>query len=174
MVRQLMFNNIVSLQLEIVVMKVSILAVVSISILVAAVVFANADTSTFRGGAGEELFPIPVFFVILQGVLLVLGMFCASFHQRMRAQMEQGVQNIRLRRDLRQLTSAPSFWLAMSAAPIIFCVIVKLTDGMSVAASCIVAFQNGFFWQKVLPISERQIAPIGYGEPSPTREKGAQ
>lgn len=101
-----------------------------------------------------------------QALAIVFGICFASFHYRLSTLVEQGVQSIVVGTELKMLTASTRFWLALSVAPIIFCVIVKLTDEMSGVAALIVAFQNGFFWEKVLPHA-RQATVAGL-----TRERG--
>ncbi len=158
-------------------MRRGLLTIASVTVFVIALLIANANPEALRGDSGENLLAVPTIFVVLEAGLLVLGIFCASFHQRMRQYSDAGTTQINIGADIRKMFGSTAFWLAMSAAPVIFCIIVKLTEGMSILASCIVAFQNGFFWQKVMPTAERKVEATSYSaqsSPSPTSENGAQ
>jgi len=161
--------------------RLTLFCIVGVAIAIIALIFANIDGTVFRSGGAEVLLSRPPVQVVLQGVLIALGIFFAAFHQKMRANADGHISSIAIGGELKSILKSTQFWLAISAAPVVFCIIIKLTEGMSDTAAFIVAFQNGFFWQKVLPIAEQQTLSLHHSDlagsdraPSPTRVNGPQ
>lgn len=89
--------------------------------------------------------------MILNGVAMILGIVFGFFYQRFTDLQKEGVKEVNIKKEVSGLFRATGFYLALAASPIIFGIIISVSKGVSLTPSLLLAFQNGFFWQHVMP-----------------------
>jgi hypothetical protein len=106
----------------------------------------------------------------IAGVMLA-GIVFGYFYQRFTELSRRGVQSVRIGREVKKMLSATSFYLALFASPIVFGIVIAASKGAPLFAALFLAFQNGFFWQTVMP---KSAAPDGAGAPGAAERPPAQ
>jgi hypothetical protein len=78
---------------------------------------------------------------------IVLGYLFKRFSELHANKIEQ----VNVLEEIRHMFSATNFYLGLFASPIVFAVIIAASKEAPMLASLLLAFQNGFFWQSIMP-----------------------
>jgi len=111
----------------------------------------NLPTLQFAVPSPEEVGQLSLSTILLQALCLFIGIFFGYAHKRLSDLRSQGVQEIDVRVEIRSFFRSINFWIALTAAPMVFGVVVALSGGLPVGTGLFLAFQNGFFWERVMP-----------------------
>jgi hypothetical protein len=129
----------------------SILVFVVVILLTAAWLNNNAGTDTQQGfldlkSGGDNLIPM-----VLSGFAMIAGIVFGCFYNRFTELQRHHVNRVNIGQETKVIFTSTGFYLALSASPIVFGVIMVASKGISLLPSLLLAFQNGFFWQNVMP-----------------------
>ncbi|MHA4811893.1 hypothetical protein ACX0G9_27605 [Flavitalea flava] len=108
--------------------------------------------------------------MVYNAIAMLLGIVFGFFYTRFSELQRQSIPIINIGAEFKNLFKATSFYLALAASPIIFGIIIGISKGISISAALLLAFQNGFFWQNVMPKSFAN--PSSPGTPAPTTPNG--
>ncbi|MER8640189.1 hypothetical protein [Mesorhizobium sp. M1365] len=94
----------------------------------------------------------------------IAGVICGSFYRELKAMKEMGMPQIpNLRLFFASTFRSVDMWLGLAGAPIVYSLLLKATDGMSLPGLLTVALENGFccliILNGVVGKAERQNAP---------------
>jgi hypothetical protein len=155
-------------------MKKPILIIVSISIFLVVILLtglwlnANSGIDAQQGFFDFKSGSDNVLPMIFSGIAMLAGIIFGCFYNRFTELQKQNVTQAELGREAKAIFTSVSFYLALSASPIVFGVIIIASKGISLLPSVLLAFQNGFFWQNVMPKNFGQTQkPTSAIEPTP-------
>jgi hypothetical protein len=133
----------------------NLLKITSVVVFIAALLIVqfqlNGANVTFAMPDENELQSTDWLLLGAQALLLLFGIMFGYFHRRFTLLRDGGVNTVNIFMEFRGMFSATRFYLALFAAPIVFGVILVATEGMAFMPALLVAFQNGFFCEKVMP-----------------------
>ena len=89
--------------------------------------------------------------VVLQGMALLVGIFFGHLHRTLSELRAKSVNTVDMLAVLAGLGRSTGFWTALTAAPLIFGIVIVLTGPIPLGTALFLAFQNGFFWERVIP-----------------------
>lgn len=112
----------------------------------------------FAAPSGEDLKQLNWTMIALQGSALIAGIFFGHVHRVLMELRAQGIQTVEIRQLFGSLGRSTGFWTGLSAAPLIFGIVVVLTGPIPLGTALFVAFQNGFFWERVMPQAPVEVA----------------
>jgi hypothetical protein len=112
----------------------------------------------FAAPSGEDLKQLNWTMIVLQALALIAGILFGHVHRVLMELRAQGIQTVEIRQLFGSLGKSTSFWTGLSAAPLIFGVVVVLTGPIPLGTALFVAFQNGFFWERVIPQAPVEVA----------------
>lgn len=104
------------------------------------------------GSPGKSFVPM-----IYNGIAMLLGIMFGFFYNRFAELQRAGIQKVNPKAELKTLFTATAFYLALAASPVVFGIVMIASKGVSLLAAIFLAFQNGFFWQNVMP---KQPVPV--------------
>lgn len=114
--------------------------------------FSQHGSVDFHGALpGEAAESLPTAGLVIDGIALVSGIVIGNFYGRLKILKSKGIKVISISRELREMTQSVDFYIGLCAAPVVFGVVIGLAGGTPLFASTVLAFQNGFFWQTVMP-----------------------
>jgi hypothetical protein len=138
-------------------------ALAFLAVLLVAVSYYLADQSFSFLGFGEQNQPAAKpdpWRVVLLVVSTLLGITGGYLNTRLQNDTSQAVD---LRRELREMLHSPNYYRGIFASPIVFGVIyVAANQQPDDVIAFLLAFENGFFWQRILERREKGVdAPTG-------------
>lgn len=143
----------------------SIAAAIALVVLCAALVIANyiqsLPTLQFAVPAANDLAALNWGTIVLQGVVLIIGMLFGHFHRVLTELRAQGIATVDIRATAGDIGKSTTFWIALTAAPIIFGIVVVLSGPLPLGTALFLAFQNGFFWERVMPQGPVELGATG-------------
>lgn len=130
-------------------------AVLAVFVFVTSLVLANylqqKPTLSFAVPSVDEARKLDWVTIGLQAVFLLIGMLFGYTHKRLTDLKAQGSESVDIKAEARAVLSSTTVWLAISAAPLVFGIVVVLTGDIPIWTALFIAFQNGFFWERVMP-----------------------
>ncbi|MBV8759850.1 MAG: hypothetical protein JO257_21350 [Deltaproteobacteria bacterium] len=107
---------------------------------------------TFHGALpGPASSNTPWSTIMVDGIVLLVGIVIGNLYGRLKILRTKGVVDVNIGGELGGMVKSIDFWLGLCAAPVVFGVVINLAHGTTLVASSVLAFQNGFFWQTVMP-----------------------
>jgi hypothetical protein len=88
---------------------------------------------------------------VIQGFVMLLGIVFSYQYARLMKLKQDGTEQFLVGPELRAMLSSTGFYLALAAAPVVYTLVVLASKGAPVETQMVIAFQNGFFWQAVMP-----------------------
>lgn len=95
-------------------------------------------------------------FVAMQAAALVCGIVFGWLHARFKSLSEAGREDISIGDELRGMLRSTNFYMALTAAPVVFAGTVLGGSHADTVSSLMGTFASGFFWQRVLPGEPRK------------------
>lgn len=75
----------------------------------------------------------------------IAGVICGALYRKLRALQDSGIPQIpSLRPFFGEMLRSTDMWLGLAGAPIVYSLLLKATDGMSLPGLLAVALENGF------------------------------
>ena len=85
------------------------------------------------------------------GGVTIIGISFGYLFTRFSELKAKNIQKVNILTEIKRMFSATNFYLGLCASPIVFAVIITVSKETPILASLLLAFQNGFFWQSVMP-----------------------
>lgn len=141
-----------------------VLAIVAIAILALSLLLANyiqdLPALKFAVPSADEVKKLDWTSIVLQALCLLLGICFSYFYKRFSDLRTKGVQEVDIALEARGFFRSTNFWLALAASPVLFGVVIALTGQLPLGTALFIAFQNGFFWEQIMPQKPQQL-PAG-------------
>lgn len=94
------------------------------------------------------------------GSATLVGIIFGYLFTRFSELHARNIQRVNILAEIKRMFSATNFYLALCASPIVFAVIIAASKEAPILASLLLAFQNGFFWQSVMPKERTEHTPV--------------
>lgn len=85
------------------------------------------------------------------GLVTIMGIVFGYLFTRFSELHAKQIEEVDVRTELKRMLSSTSFYLGLLVSPIVFAVIIAASKGAPMLAALLLAFQNGFFWQGIMP-----------------------